>query len=718
MLLEKFISATFEQANLMFGWFDENGALLGCSAAFARRLGFSTSAEAVVAVDAQRLGFQPCAWTALWTRLGDVGRVRQSVRALNVIGETEPVLVDVRRIVYDTQMLAAVELVEIGSGSAPTAMSALQAEILERVARGERLREVAERLCLGVEQLVTGVRCSMLRLDGGRLLNIASPSLPAAYTQAIDGLRIGPTVGSCGTAAWYGRPVEVIDIAHDPLWDDYRDFALQYDLRACWSTPIMAHDDKVVGTFAFYYASPRGPSDMERQIVAASCHLAAIAIDSDDQQARIRRLAYLDPLTGLPNRTSFRHEMAQALADLTDDGALAIHCIDLDDFKGVNDTLGHPIGDCLLEIVSDRLRATVDEHATVGRLGGDEFAVLQKNISRPGDVTGLAQKLLRQLSGPLDIDGHTVQLRASIGIARAPLDGRDMDELLKKADLALYAAKRSGRGTYRFFVDAMAEQSRSRRLLEEDLRRALSRGEFALHYQPFVDLATGGVRGVEALIRWFHPRRGLISPAEFIPVAEECGLIDPIGDWVIQEAVTAARKLPRHMTVAINLSPIQLKRPGFTLGVIHALGDSGLSPERLEFEITETALLNQDGSILAALGQLRDLGIRISLDDFGTGYSSLSYLRSFPIDKIKIDRSFVADLVDSTDSAAIVRAVVGLGHDLGIETTAEGVETSDQAVMLTAMGCTAGQGYLYARPAPIDDIIASLTTRYPTALAG
>ena len=708
--LARLARETFEQANLMFGWFDVRGSLRACSTAFARRLGHPTQASAVKTFDASGLGFDADVWSAFWSRLGATGRVRQAIEARDRAGDPVPLRLDARSITLEGEMFATVELVEVSEEISFDALNQLQAEILEKIARGERMAAVMDRLSRGVEDLVPGVVCSILSLDSeGRLHPVAAPSMPAHVGEALDGLEIGPDVGSCGTAAYTGEEVEVLDIDTDSRWGPYKGLMLPLGLKACWSSPIKSRADQVVGTFAFYFRTCRGPSDVEREIVAASCHLAAIAMEHEEQQARINELAYFDQLTGLPNRASFRAATSEALASLTAGEVLAIHYIDLDDFKGVNDTLGHPVGDRLLQEVADRLEAVAGGKELVARFGGDEFAILQRHVDRAGDITRLAHRLQLQLAAPVEIDGHLVTARASIGIVRAPHDGTDLDELIKRADLALYCAKADGRGTYRFYTCEMFEKIRRRRTLEADLRLGVQRSELDVHYQPFVDFKTGEIRGVEALVRWRHPTRGMVSPAEFIPLAEEIGLIDTIGDWVLHRAVAAAAAMPRHVAVAVNLSAMQLKRPAFVLGVVHALGQAGLSPDRLEFEITETVLLAEDPSIYAALRQLRDLGVRISLDDFGTGYSSLSYLRSFTVDKIKIDRSFVGDLIVSRDAMAIVRAVIAMADELGMETTAEGIETEAQAEALKSLGCTLGQGYHFARPQPLDQVMACFT---------
>ena len=415
-------------------------------------------------------------------------------------------------------------------------------------------------------------------------------------------------------------------------------------------------------------------------------------------EARIAYMAHHDGLTNLPNRELFQERLKQALEG---DKPVAVLCIDLDLFKNVNDSLGHPIGDCLLRLVADRLRSQVRGNNLAARLGGDEFAVILSSDVSPNEASSCAARLIKILSEGYDVDGYEVVIGASIGIAVSPGDGTTSEELMRNADLALYRAKEEGGGQHHFFEREMDHQAQKRRDLELDLRRAYANGEFELHYQPLVDVATDRVSGFESLLRWRHPEKGMISPADFIPVAEDIGLIVPLGEWVLREACSEAVKWPAEIKVAVNLSSVQFRSRNLVQVVISALAQSGLPAQRLELEITESLFLAETDANIAILHQLRELGVSISMDDFGTGYSSLSYLRSFPFDKIKIDRSFVKDLVKRSDCVAIVRAISGLGRSLNITTTAEGVETIDQLERLRAEGCNQVQGFLFsaARPA-------------------
>jgi diguanylate cyclase (GGDEF)-like protein/PAS domain S-box-containing protein len=422
-------------------------------------------------------------------------------------------------------------------------------------------------------------------------------------------------------------------------------------------------------------------------------------------EVKIEYMAHHDALTDLANRVLLNQRLEHALGSrIHREQMVAVHHLDLDQFKAVNDTFGHPAGDKLLKMVAERLRGLVRATDTIARMGGDEFAIVQAPIKDPAEATSLAQNIIRLLSEPFEIDGHQAVIGVSIGIAVGPGDGLRPDRLLRNADLALYRAKGDGRGIFCFFQPAMDLQMQTRRLMEQDLRKALPAGEFELYYQPVVNLASNEISGFEALIRWNHPQQGLVSPGEFIPLAEEIGFIVPMGEWVIREACATAAGWPGDASVAINISAVQFRNPGLMQVIVGALASSGLHPTRLEIEITETVLLQNKETTLAVLHQLRALGVRIALDDFGTGYSSLTYLQCFPFDKIKIDRSFVKDITENTGSLNIVRAVAALASGMGMTATAEGVETREQLDSITSEGCTEMQGFLFSRPLPAREI--------------
>ncbi len=417
---------------------------------------------------------------------------------------------------------------------------------------------------------------------------------------------------------------------------------------------------------------------------------------------KIAHLAHYDALTDLPNRVLFRDQIERELRNTSRGEQFALLYIDIDEFKGINDSLGHHVGDELLKTVAARIRSCIRDTDLIARLGGDEFAVIQTAI---GNITGVVEFVTRihdAIRQPYQCLGHQLSTDASIGIALAPQDGTDLDQLIKNADLAMYAAKADGRRTHRFFEPAMDASAKARLTMEQDLRQALADGGFEIHYQPLVDLGHNEVTGCEALLRWRHPERGMISPAEFIPVAEDTGLINELGEWVLRTACAEAASWPDHIRIAVNVSPVQLKCQTLALKIIGALAASGLPASRLEIEITEAVLIRDDEAALAILHQLRTIGVRIALDDFGTGYSSLSYLKRFPFDKIKIDRCFIGDIAEIDGSSAIVQAVVNIAAARKMTTTAEGVETLEQQELLRTLGCTEMQGFLFsaAKPGP------------------
>ena len=444
----------------------------------------------------------------------------------------------------------------------------------------------------------------------------------------------------------------------------------------------------------------RGDDELARLADSFNEMVAKIA----EREQRITQLAFNDTLTGLPNRTMFQQQLEHLFrATEGTDALFALHCLDLDQFKVINDTLGHPAGDALLIEAAHRVQHAARGHF-VARLGGDEFVVLQTVGHDRDAIDRLARDILGEMSRPTMIDGHEVIPSTSIGIAIAPQDGTDSGTLLRNADLALYRAKEAGRRTYAFFEESLNERAQQRRQLETDLRLALEREEFELLYQPLFDLEQNRICSFEALLRWRHPTRGLVSPVEFVPVAEDTGLIVPIGAWVIREACARAASWPEHVRVAVNVSAVQFHRGALQETVLRALADTRLSPNRLEVEITESIFLEGGDTTLRLLHSLRALGVRIALDDFGTGYSSLSYLQSFPFDKLKIDRSFIQNLLTREGATAIVHAITELANALGIETTAEGVEETAQLMELRAHGCSSVQGFLFSEPMAVEDV--------------
>jgi diguanylate cyclase (GGDEF)-like protein/PAS domain S-box-containing protein len=713
---------------------------------------------------------------------------------------------------------------------------ALENTMLSRISASLSLHDSLCAVVEAVEQVSPGMLCSVLLLDrdGKHLRSGVAPNLPAEYTAFVDGVEIGPQVGSCGTAAFTGQLVVVGDIATDPKWAAFKEIALRHGLQACWSVPITGSSGRVLGTFAMYYRAPRTPTAHELQLMETATRLAGIAIERAraqealerreqelrtvmdsvpamicyaDREARFvylnRRFAdwlgfprdsligrpvrevvdaetfqvmqphiahvlaggevhyerrqrahdgrqydfdvhYLphfdsagsvcgyfvmlndvtarkqdeellyflanhDQLTALPNRNLFAEHLGRAIAQEARQGEkLAVLFLDLDRFKNVNDTLGHNAGDVLLQRVAGRLREALRESDLVARLGGDEYTVLLQPLADVQEAAVCAQKLIDALARPIEIDGHELFVTCSIGISVFPEDAKDAATLLKNADSAMYKAKEQGKNTYQFFSDEAAAHNFEHLMLETNLRRALEREEFVLHFQPIVDLRQRRVTGMEALVRWQHPDFGMVAPARFIPLAEETGLILPIGAWVLEQACRQTRALQQQgfadLHVAVNLSPKQFRQKNLVRSIAGILARSGLDPRFLELEVTESSIMEHADITIRTLHELKSMGIHLSIDDFGTGYSSLSYLKRFPIDSLKVDQSFVRDIPGDPEDAAIASAVIALGHSLRLTIVAEGVETAEQLTFMRERGCHRVQGYFFARPMTVAEL--------------
>jgi diguanylate cyclase (GGDEF)-like protein/PAS domain S-box-containing protein len=576
----------------------------------------------------------------------------------------------------------------------------LQQLIMTALADEIPITEIADQLCRRVEQIAPDVVSSLLHIDAEGLIHpLGGPSLPEDYSRALDGVAIGPDVGSCGSAAYHGKAVLAMDLDSDPRWQPYKTRPLEVGLRACWSSPIKSRDGRVIGTFAFYFRECRAPSRWHERIVEACVRLGALAIERKEARAQIAQLAYYDTLTGLPNRARLRHLISEVIAAVPDGKSVALAFLDVDNFKDVNDSLGHAAGDEMLVEFAQRLHTQIQPGDVLGRLGGDEFVVLLPDRDAAG-ASLVASRIMDALSLPLKLGTRQVPVSVSMGISIYPDNAANLDTLIQQADAAMYKAKQAGRATYRFFSADMNRLAEQRLAHSAALRAALASGGLALHYQPQIRTSDGSLHGVEALARWHDPVLGEVSPAKFIPLAEECGLIEQIGLWSIREACRqmaqwreAGLDIP---CVSVNLSPINFQNAGLASVVAEILAEYGLPPETLMLEVTESVFLNEHAVAIETMSAIRKLGAGLSLDDFGTGYSSLNRLAHLPIRELKIDRSFMRDVESKPAARAIVTTVVRVGQSLQLTVVAEGVETEGQKKLLSALGCDVIQGFLYA----------------------
>jgi diguanylate cyclase (GGDEF)-like protein len=580
----------------------------------------------------------------------------------------------------------------------------LQQKVLDAMARELPATEVAGILCREVERIAPEIVASLLRVDDeGRLFTLAAPRLPTAVTDAMDGVSIGPCVGSCGTAAWRGAPVVVTDIANDPLWTGYRDLVLPLGLAACWSYPVKGADGTVLGTFAFYYRDNHGPVAFHQSLVEMGLSLCALLLEREKARMRIHQLAFHDTLTGLPNRNMFEAQAKQLVKDARRaERDLALVFIDLDRFKRVNDTRGHATGDEVLCEAGRRFKSVLRDGDLLGRLAGDEFVAVLPHCGVQ-QATQIVKRLLATTASPVVAGGASIHTSASIGIAMYPEDGRDVLTLLRQADIAMYQAKGEGRGGFSFFREEMSRNLQEQAMLEADLRVALKHDLLDLWYQPQFDAANGcALSGVEALLRWNHATLGSVPPVRFVVLAEECGLIGELGKWVMARACRQLADwrargvdIPR---MSINLSASDFRDCTLADRVARTLLSHGLQPHDLTLEMTESVMLSDEPGVLLMIDELHRLGVQLSLDDFGTGYSSLGYLHRLPLDELKLDRSFVRDLDHSDSAQALTATVLRIGESLNIKVVAEGVETDTQRQFLVDHGCPVLQGFLLGCP--------------------
>ncbi|MCW8998353.1 MAG: EAL domain-containing protein, partial [Kangiellaceae bacterium] len=578
------------------------------------------------------------------------------------------------------------------------------AEILEMVAIGAPASKVYDAIALLYESRYPGMRCSMLELHGSKLIHGGAPSLPQAYCDAVSGLIYGPHVGSCGTSTYTGKRVLVEDIETDPKWKDIKQFALPHGLRSCWSEPIKNSQGEVLGAFGMYYNHPALPNDEELEDLRAAARLAGIVMERDQAQRTIKALAYTDELTGLSSRASFCMHVDEMISQSKRHGErFGLMYVDLDNFKSVNDSLGHDVGDQLLKVVANRLKETCRDIDLVARLGGDEFCVLIKEVSDDYDAAYVAQRCLESIHKPLELSARKIIPECSIGIAYFPDDGEDLSRLLKAADISLYDAKHKGKNQYAFYKPELTKRAERQFYVEHLLREAILKQQLSLVYQPQFDVDTGELIGVEALSRWNHRELGEVPPTQFIEIAEKIGMIKPLTQWVI--ATACEQLLMWHqqggsdLRVAVNVSPTLFSDKDLPQMIKESTGNTGIDASELVLEVTES-VVHTSKSNLPIVKELKQLGTTLALDDFGTGYSSFASLKHLEIDSLKIDKYFVNDILKDKNVLLLVEVMIDIGRRLGYRTIAEGVESQEQFNVLKSLGCDAIQGYLLGRPMP------------------
>ncbi len=582
----------------------------------------------------------------------------------------------------------------------------LHKNVLDALIREQPLIDVATLICNEVERIAPQVLASIVSVGvDGRLRTLAAPSLPPFFGKEVENLRVGPSAAACGTAIWRGKQVVVRDPRNDPLFKDYPGLADRLGIGTCVASPIKSSGGRVLGSFALYYRDVCEPQAWHLRLIELCLHLCALALEREQTKARVHQLAFYDSLTGLPNRVMFSARAEQALAAAEYHAfPVAILFVDIDRFKRVNETQGHAAGDGMLRDIARRLGETLSATDLIGRQAGDEFVLMLPQCGAE-QAAGVAERLLLALADPLVVGHVTLHPGASIGVAMFPDDGRDIETLLRHADLAMYRAKNEGGGSFRFFSADMNRMAQERVALETALREALRRDQLQLHYQPQLHSQPPyALYGVEALLRWQHPHLGDISPARFVPMAEECGLIDELGHWVLRQACRQMADwrlrgvpVPR---VAVNLSASNFADPQLPARVAQMLSVHALAPSDLALEMTESVMLSNAPAVLANLRQLQASGVRLSLDDFGTGYSSLSHLHQLPVNELKLDMSFVRDLEHSETARALTTSVLRIGESLRLHTVAEGVETEAQRAFLSSLGCDVLQGFLFAPALP------------------
>jgi diguanylate cyclase (GGDEF)-like protein/PAS domain S-box-containing protein len=583
-------------------------------------------------------------------------------------------------------------------------------KVLEMIAKGEPAPNIYNEIALMYEERHLGLRCSMLELDGRKLLHGGAPSLPNAYCEAVHGLINGPEIGSCGTSSYTGKRVLVEDIAIDPKWRDLKHVALPYGLRSCWSEPIKSSSGCVLGAFGMYHDHPALPNEEELNDLKSAAQLASIVMDREHNQKRIRDLAYTDELTSLSSRTHFYLSVEELIKiSARDKKKFGLLYIDLDNFKSVNDTFGHDMGDLLLINVAQRLKAACREIDYISRLSGDEFCIAINDEVDEYGAAHVAKRCLALVSKPLELAGRNFTPACSIGIAHYPDNGIDLHTILKAADTALYYAKDLGKNRYAFYDTGLTQRAEYRFKIEQSLREAIDNQQLTVVYQPIVDLTTGYIVSVEALSRWDHPQLGSISPEDFIKIAEQIGMIKTLTEWVLKTAcqqVAIWRNAGySSIRIAVNIYPSHFLDSDFLPLIERVIKDTGIMPSDLELEVSEVVVQTKNFNVFRCL---KELGVLLVIDDFGVGYSSLASLKHLSIDFLKIDKYFVDDMLVDNKAKLLVSSMIEMGHNMGHQVTAEGVEKEEQFDMLQSLGCDSAQGYLFSKPTTAEQILLLL----------
>ncbi|MBT9312822.1 bifunctional diguanylate cyclase/phosphodiesterase [Leptothoe kymatousa] len=598
--------------------------------------------------------------------------------------------------------------VDITARKKAEAFDEKHAEILEMIATGKPASEIYIEIALLYEGRHPGLRCSMLELKDGHLMHGGAPSMPKEYCEAVHGLKNGPNVGSCGTSTYTGKRVLVENIETDPKWAKIKHVAMPHGMRCCWSEPIKDSSGLVLGAFGMYYDYPALPNEEESNDLKSAARLAGIVMERDHAQKRIRELAYNDELTGISTRAHFYQNLETSIKRADRNASrLGLLYIDLDDFKSVNDSLGHDAGDLLLKEIAKRLQQVTRNIDFVARLSGDEFCILVSDISSDYATAHVAQRCLEIISAPVELSSRRVTPACSIGIAHYPDDGQDLTTLLKAADTSLYAAKEHGKHQYAFYQPELTQKAEYRFRVEQSLRQAVEKQQLSLVYQPQVDIHTGKIIGVEALSRWHHPSLGEVPPTEFIATAERIGMIKPLTEWVLRTAckqvVDWRQAGVSNIRMAVNISPVYFLDKDFVTLIKNVLAETGIVPSELELEVTES-VVQTDQQNLSIFSELKELGVLLAIDDFGTGYSSFASLKHLQVDCLKIDKYFIHDMLADHKSKRLIGSMIEMCQGLDHKIVAEGVETSEQCHTLQQFGCEMAQGYLFSKPIGADEI--------------